>query len=229
MVAAGPSLEKQVRQLQCLTAATDVLMIAVEAAVPFLYDNAIVPNIVITAEEQANSALIFKQYKGWFPMTALCASTTAAPLGVHMCRELGAEVFWYNNAHPSLVAGPRFASGLLPANVPSITPLAGSITFHAVSLAFRLGASEVGLVGCDFGVEDGGKTHAGEYTVDGIPASSMNEAFDWHARELKANRAAQKKIVNCTPGGRLEVFPRADLNDWGNIHDRIKSRATSVA
>lgn len=209
VIAAGPSLEKNSRKL---LGVERVLLIAVEAAAPYLFDAGIIPHIVVTAEEQANSAIIFKRFKGWFPGVCLACSTTASPLGLYICRSLGASLYFYNNAHASL--NYRYTMKILPVNYPHLVPLCGSITFHAVALAGYMGIESVALVGADFHVASGKKTHAGDYKVDGIPADAMNEAFAWHQRELEMAKAQLTNVVNCTEGGVLDVFQRQPLETF---------------
>jgi hypothetical protein len=189
-----------------------VLLIAVDAAAPYLFSVGIIPHIVVTAEEQANSAMIFQRFEGWFPGCCLAASTTASPLGLYICKTMGASIYFYNNAHMSLAH--RYQMKILPTNYPQLTSLCGSVTFHAVALAQYLGVRKLALVGADFQVVDSNKTHAGLYRVEGIPKEAVNESFGWHARELELARAQLTGIVNCTEGGALEVFHRQSLESF---------------
>lgn len=219
VIAAGPSLERQINELRGLN--DDVLLVAVEAAAPYLFEVGVIPHIVITAEEQANSAVIFQRLEGWFPMVSLCASTTASPLGLHLCRELGAKVYFYNNNHPTLTH--RHQSNLLPKNVPSLIPMCGSITFHAVALAGKfLEIHEVALVGADFQATNRNKTHAGRYIVDSIPLEAINAAFDWHQRELEMNVMSKAPVWNCTDISALKAIKRKKLSEFLDGHYRRK-------
>lgn len=210
VIAAGPSLEKNAH---LLLGTEGVFLIAVDAAAPYLFSKGIVPHVVITGEEQSNSALIFKRLDGWFPGVCLVASTTASTLGLYMCSKMGAQLFFYNNAHMALAS--RFAmKGALPTNFPSLTSLCGSVTFHAVALAGYMGIKDVGIIGADFHVDHADKTHAGEYRVDGIPIDAINQSFEWHARELEIAKAQLLNVTNCTYGGHLEVFKRKPLEEY---------------
>ncbi len=187
-------------------------MIAVDAAAPYLFDSGIIPHIVITAEEQAHSALIFKRIKGWFPGVCLVASTTASTLGLYIAHKQGATVYFYNSAHIALAH--RYQMKLLPVNYPSLTSLCGSVTGHALALSQWLGVRKIALIGADFQVEDMKKTHAGDYRVDGMPKDAINESFAWHQRELERANSQNVGVVNCTVGGALEVFPRQPLESF---------------
>jgi len=69
-----------------------------------------------------------------------------------------------------------------------------TVTYVALQLAFHMGFHEVALVGCDHNFAT--KGNANQTVVSG--AKNMYEAFD-------------RRIVNSTEGGELEVFPRVDL------------------
>lgn len=220
-IGTGPSLERNFSVLA--GRGDDVLAICCETAYKFLVERGVIPDIVVTAEEQMPVALAFSDLASWYPSCALAASTTSCSFGLHLARAAGAHIHFYNNAHPMLINDGRYVVGKLPRRVPALTSACGSILFHAVALARWIGITDVALMGADFGVEvkradNGGtcrvKTHAGTWQVDDIPPEAINQSFDWHMRELDARPLRPLRIVNCTEGGRLELFPKSSISEW---------------
>lgn len=208
---AGPSLERNAHLLRPVKGR--VLIVAVDAALPYLWQESIYPDIAITAEEQTRSALIFRGLKDWPPGVVLVASSTVNPLVPKMAREIGCrDVFFYHNGHQALQ--PRFLTRTFVHDLPTLVPQAGSITFHGVELARWLGVAKIALIGVDMCVYPGKRTHAGPYGVTGIPPEVINDSFRWHMRELEHNCMRESGVVNCTSGGVLEVLPRAKFEDF---------------
>lgn len=90
-----------------------------------------------------------------------------------------------------------------------------------IQTAFHLGFSEIYLLGCDCDYSKGhhfdGKEHAHVKKKEG--GKPMSEQID-RERVMDSYRVCKraiecrgKKIVNCTVGGRLEVFDRMKLED----------------
>lgn len=235
MIAAGPSLEGNAHHL--LTADERILKIAVDAATPFLWKRGIVPDVVVTAEEQCRAALIFQLLNGWYPSVVLCASTTTNPFCLRVLQDVGVkQIFFYHNAHPWLARDGRFRARLFDMTIPSITPSCGSITFHAVRIAEWLGIkpSNIAIVGCDMQVSakqaETGKTHAGEYRVEGIPVEVINQSFQNHLRELEHSRLADTGIINASEAGRITFFKQSLLHDFLLSHAKTeKTEPQSVA
>lgn len=86
-----------------------------------------------------------------------------------------------------------------------------SVMLPALWLLYWLGMRRVYLLGCDFKMKDA-QPYAFEET--GKPAPN-NELYRWlNARFDELQPHFQKKrfaIANCTPGGKLEAFPRMDF------------------
>jgi hypothetical protein len=104
-----------------------------------------------------------------------------------------------------------------------------TVTVVALQLAFHLGFRDVALIGCDhnFAVKgppnkaviSGAKDESHfdpNYFAGGVP---------WHLPDLVNSevhynlagemfREAGGRIINCTTGGMLEIFPRMDLQEW---------------
>ena len=102
----------------------------------------------------------------------------------------------------------------------------GTVTFVALQLAYHLGFERVALVGCDHHFVQSGPPNAA------VEAAGPDEShFDpgyfppgatWQLPDLvlsemhyllarQVYESAGRVIVNCTDGGRLEVFPRTSL------------------
>jgi hypothetical protein len=233
-VGTGPSLEKNFGALAHRP--PDILVIACETAIRYLSDKGIVPDIVVTGEEQIVVARAFKGLQGWYPSVALVASTTASSFGLHIAQKAGADIFFYNSAHPMLINDGRYQHGNLPKKCPSLTPMCGSILYHAVALADWLGIHDIALAGADFGyavIRDANRnqfirTHVGGYRVEGIPPEAINQAFDYHMAELDFRKQKRLRIVNCTEGGRLELYPKENLSGWIGRISPVRAEASTA-
>lgn len=104
-----------------------------------------------------------------------------------------------------------------------------TVTFVAMQVAFHLGFNQVALVGCDHNFAVKGKANAtvlgkGEdkshfdpnYFANGVP---------WQLPDLDASEMAYRlakgvyetfgrEIVNCTEGGKLEIYRRSSLSEF---------------
>ncbi len=104
-----------------------------------------------------------------------------------------------------------------------------TVTFVAMQLAFHMGFQEVGLVGCDHNFAAKGPPNkeviAGERDIDHFDPSYFAGGVRWHLPDLAQSEvsytlaresyyAAGRRIVNCTEGGKLEVFPRMPLHEF---------------
>ena len=104
-----------------------------------------------------------------------------------------------------------------------------TVTYVAMQLAFHMGFKEVALVGCDHSFATKGQANktviAGErdlshfdpnYFAGGVkwqlPDFAMSELHYKVARDTFERNG--RKIVNCTEGGRLEVFERKLLEEF---------------
>lgn len=107
-----------------------------------------------------------------------------------------------------------------------------SVAFVALQIAYYMGFTEAILVGFDHRFaagEDqppdsvqvtGPEGDANHFTPSYFPPGSRWHAPNWSAvddafmRAREAWEADGRQIVNCTPGGHLEIFERADLGTW---------------
>jgi hypothetical protein len=104
-----------------------------------------------------------------------------------------------------------------------------TVTFVALQLAFHMGFREVGLIGCDHNFATKGPPNK-EVVADTIDANHFDPNYfaggvRWHLPDLveseasyalarETYQAAGRRIVNCTEGGKLEVFPRMSLHEF---------------
>lgn len=93
-------------------------------------------------------------------------------------------------------------------HLPTICTAFGSM-YPALQIAVMNGATEIYLVGCDL------FTGQGDHYDSAYP-----EYADWKVRNYNENylhrvshMSSPIPIVNCTVGGSLEVYPRADMRD----------------
>ena len=107
-----------------------------------------------------------------------------------------------------------------------------SVTYICLQLAYWMGFSEVGLIGMDFSysLPDGTKVDGIHYTSQGDDPNHFDPRYfgagkTW--KDPKLNRvganyslakamyeADDRKVVNCTVGGALEIFDRVELGQF---------------
>ena len=104
-----------------------------------------------------------------------------------------------------------------------------TVTFVAMQLAYHMGFKQVGLVGCDHSFAAKGPANKAvksggadtdhfdpNYFANGnvweLPDLTMSELHYQVAKETYENGG--RKIINCTEGGKLEIFERQHLKDF---------------
>lgn len=105
----------------------------------------------------------------------------------------------------------------------------GTVTYVALQLAFHLGFQRVGLVGCDHSFASAGRANssiiAGAVDKDHFDPRYFSNGVTWQLPDLDSSEiayilarsafaAAGRELVNCTVGGRLDVFPRRTLCEF---------------
>ena len=108
-------------------------------------------------------------------------------------------------------------------------PIGYTVTFVAMQLAYHFGFDEVGLVGCDHNFASKGRPNeaveAGEADPNHFDPRYFSGGVTWQLPDLVGSehyynlaRLAWeengRRIVNCTKGGRLEIFARQKLSDF---------------
>lgn len=103
-----------------------------------------------------------------------------------------------------------------------------TVTFVCLQLAFFMGFTKVGLVGCDHRYEFDGQPNE-ELVMEGDDPNHFHPDYfkgqKWNAPDLgrsedaytMANEAFEddgRKIFNLTPGSALEVFRKMNLKEW---------------
>lgn len=101
-----------------------------------------------------------------------------------------------------------------------------TVTYVAMQLAFHMGFSRVALVGCDHSFATSGPANqtvvSGKTDPNHFDPSYFSGGMKWHLPDLTYSEfhyriakdvyeQAGRRIVNCTAGGKLEVFERQDL------------------
>lgn len=104
-----------------------------------------------------------------------------------------------------------------------------TVTYVAMQLAFHMGFREIGLIGCDHSFAVSGPANktvvAGAADASHFDPNYFANGARWQLPDLieseRAYLLAKKifgefggRIVNCTDGGRLELFPRMNLPDF---------------
>ncbi len=86
-----------------------------------------------------------------------------------------------------------------------------TITFSMMQIAVYMGFKEIYLIGCDCNYEKN-KEHFIDHGVKDPYAPQLGERFIYvHGKFKEFAQKKGVKVVNCTRGGMLEVYPRATL------------------
>lgn len=104
-----------------------------------------------------------------------------------------------------------------------------TVTYVALQLAFHMGFTDVALVGCDHNFAQTGPENK-VVSADGEDKSHFDPNYfsggvKWQLPDLfksevaymtakKQYEAHGRRVVNCTKGGKLEIFPRQPLHYW---------------
>ena len=104
-----------------------------------------------------------------------------------------------------------------------------TVTYVAMQLAFHMGFKDVALVGCDHSFATKGPANktviAGKEDPNHFDPNYFVGGVKWQLPDITASELHYevardtferygRKIVNCTEGGRLEVFERRSLNEF---------------
>jgi len=112
----------------------------------------------------------------------------------------------------------------------SISVVQGStVTYVAMQLAFHMGFTDVALVGCDHNFQTQGlpnaQVQAGKKDPNHFDTRYFSNGMTWQLPDLASSEfhfekarhvytLFQRRIVNCTEGGHLEIFERIPLNSF---------------
>jgi hypothetical protein len=158
----------------------------------------------------ADDAVLKAQWKGIVQLkTTLFLSTTATNYyNAHKSRYAGISVYPI-----TFLGGGNFSQDI------AVGGFWGGTVVHDVGLqlAYYMGFSEVYLVGVDC-------DYSGEAHFDGTKIERMamgaagkwNTVFEAYQRAKDVFESEGRKIINCTVGGKLEIFDRMNLEDLFN-------------
>jgi hypothetical protein len=148
------------------------------------------------------------------------------------CGEEDHPVFFRMNAGFYRTDDPSYCRPRFSTNACEVLYCGQSVTIINLQLAYWLGFTEIGLIGMDFSytVPTGTQVSGALYTSAGDDPNHFDPRYfgagkTWKDPKLNrvlANYALAKaifesdgrRIVNCTPGGRLEAFERVGLADF---------------
>ena len=89
-----------------------------------------------------------------------------------------------------------------------------SITYSLIQIAVYMGFSEICLLGCDCNYPKGVKNHFVESGfVDKNAHTNPDRMLVGYRKSKEYADTHEVKIINCTRGGMLEVFPRMSLEE----------------
>jgi hypothetical protein len=104
-----------------------------------------------------------------------------------------------------------------------------TVTYTAMQLAYHMGFTKVGLIGCDHHFETKGISNktviAGETDPNHFHPKYFADGVKWDLPDLlgseyhydladKMFKEDDRKIINCTEGGKLEVFERMKFEEF---------------
>jgi hypothetical protein len=104
-----------------------------------------------------------------------------------------------------------------------------TVTYMAMQIAFHLGCTRVALVGCDHNFDAKGPAHAkvasGEVDRSHFDPNYFAGGVHWNLPDLVGSEyfyalagrhyaKAGREILNCTEGGKLELFRRQSLGEF---------------
>jgi hypothetical protein len=104
-----------------------------------------------------------------------------------------------------------------------------TVTFVAMQLAFYMGFESVALIGCDHNFKTKGPANmtvvSGEKDESHFDSKYFADGVKWQLPDLEGSElayrmardiysASGKTLVNCTEGGKLEIFPKLSLNQF---------------
>ena len=106
-----------------------------------------------------------------------------------------------------------------------------TVTYVALQVAFHLGFEKVALVGCDHNFATKGSANmtitSGKSDPNHFSEKYFSNGDKWQLPDLLGSEmhykiakeyyeANQRQIINCSVGGKLEIFNRMDLKDFLN-------------
>lgn len=205
IVAAGPSLEKNVQELK--KAKGRAVIFAVDRALEFLYKADIIPDYAVILDPRKKIDMFANGYTVEIPLFAGLDAKNEI-LEMHKGKKI-----WYKSA--------GYLNWVLYKTKNCIfkeDSYGGSVATAAFSICEQIGFNRIILVGQDLAYADDGKTsHAGDaleggFTkqdiwVDGIDGNKVKSRLDWYeflrwySNEIKLCTSAGIKVVDATEGG----------------------------
>jgi hypothetical protein len=150
IIGAGPSLEVQLPDL--LELKNNSFLIATDTSLPFLLKNKITPDLVISIDCQH---ITFHHFLAGFPNTIPLVLDLASPSW--LTRQTKNIVF-FTSGHPFSQYVNKYLRSF-----PHIDTSGGNVSHAAISLAEKLGAKEIFLLGIDFSYPQGKSYARGTY------------------------------------------------------------------
>ncbi|WP_310557795.1 6-hydroxymethylpterin diphosphokinase MptE-like protein [Flavobacterium sp.] len=106
-----------------------------------------------------------------------------------------------------------------------------TVTYVALQIAYHLGFKKVALIGCDHNFVTQGSANmtvvAGDVDPNHFSSKYFSDGVKWQLPDLPGSElhykmakeyyeANNREVVNCTVGGKLEIFNRMPLNQFLN-------------
>jgi len=184
---AGPSLERQMRHIPRLRA--DACLIACDTSLPCLLQHGVVPDLVISIDCQQWS---YHHFLGGAPPQAPLVLDLASP---PLLARLGLPTAFFASGHPlSRLLAERWRP------LPSLDVSGGNVAHAAVSLALRLGADEIHLLGADFSYPHGKAYCRGAYVYP-LFLGAQDRLRPLEAQQLSLVFRSERLVREAMPGG----------------------------
>ena len=164
VAAAGPSLEKNIPDLQNSNIRKKIYLIATDTALPVLLRHQIIPDMTVTIDGQTSSARHFLQK---IPNSMiLAADLTSNSNVVKRCINFECPIFFFRNKNPLSLILDDFLKESGFKGIPEINTGAGTVTAAAVDIARKIGFTQIQIGGGDFAYIQGKPYCRGTYFED---------------------------------------------------------------
>lgn len=218
LVSAGPSLRKNIEGVRRMKG--KALVFAVDAVLPYLLSQDILPDLIITMESSKPLAFFADKRYTKIPMVVMNNSN------YRIIKEHEAEKIWVQEHHP-------YVDGLLQSAGVSLSEIefSAGVATAALAVSLELGTKTIIFAGQDLAYGADGVTHVvnreegfiedAQYIVDGYYGDKVQSRYDWcvfrQYFEEKIAAYPDRKFINATEGGAMikgaECMPLAEVAD----------------
>lgn len=202
IVGAGPSLDSHIELLKSYN--NDILIICLDAAVPSLYNNGILPHIIVATDPSTRQIKNFKGIDIREPLT--CLSSYVHPLTFDEVRRSYGRVLWYHLFDPSSKVNfaIRKIGGIMKGSIYPAVLTSGS----AFQIAIWIGVRNLTFIGHDLSYIS--EEHSGY--ADGVSEEKIE-----HQKNSKFVDLIEASDINCNSV--LTHYTFLAFKNWLNVEN----------